>query len=241
MDRFGLIGHPIAHSLSPALFKAAYNGHYEYDLIETPDFDQAWSRFIESYKAINITAPFKLDAFRKAEIVSDEVRAIGAANILVKTPEGITAHNSDYLGVKSILKASMKDLSGDGAPVVLIIGYGGAGMAAAQAAKDLGMDITICNRNTDKASGLRPLDEIPVLAAVADIIVYNLPLAIPEMEGVMVPVILEANYKDPCLGPAYCEKYIPGTEWHLMQAVEGYELMCGEKPDIEQMRKIYKK
>lgn len=241
MDKFGLIGHPIAHSLSPRLFTAAYDGRYEYDLIETPVFEEAWERFMKSYKAINITAPFKLDAYRKADIVSDEVRSIGAANILVKTENGIAAHNSDYLGVRFILKKAMESLDGDDAPVALIVGYGGAGMAAAQAAKDLGMDVTICNRSTDKAPGLRPLEEIPILAEVADILIYNLPVAIPEMQGVKVPVILEANYKDPCLGPEYCTKYIPGTEWHLMQAVEGYELMCGEKPDIEKMREIYRK
>ena len=34
MKKFGLIGHPISHSLSPALFKAAYGGKYAYELIE---------------------------------------------------------------------------------------------------------------------------------------------------------------------------------------------------------------
>ena len=37
-SRFGLIGHPIAHSLSPALFRAGFDGKYPYELIETSDF-----------------------------------------------------------------------------------------------------------------------------------------------------------------------------------------------------------
>ena len=42
MKKFGLIGHPIAHSLSPALFKAAYNGRYQYDLIEGEEFEKSY-------------------------------------------------------------------------------------------------------------------------------------------------------------------------------------------------------
>ena len=66
MKKFGLIGHPIAHSLSPALFKAAYDGKYAYDLIEGEDFETSYRRFIEEYDAINVTAPFKEAAFAKA-------------------------------------------------------------------------------------------------------------------------------------------------------------------------------
>ena len=97
--KFGLIGHPIAHSLSPALFRAGYDGRYQYDLIETPDFEQAYERFIREYDGVNVTAPFKELAFRKADILSEECRRIGAANLLVKTPEGVKAYNSDYRGV----------------------------------------------------------------------------------------------------------------------------------------------
>ena len=62
MKKFGLIGHPIAHSLSPALFKAAFGGRYTYDLIEEEDFEKAYGRFLEEYDAINVTAPFKESA-----------------------------------------------------------------------------------------------------------------------------------------------------------------------------------
>ena len=102
--KFGLIGHPIGHSLSPALFKAGYDGRYPYELIETPDFEEAYQRFLEGYDGINVTAPFKELAIRKADILSEECRLIGATNLLVKTPEGIKAYNSDYLGVRLWLK-----------------------------------------------------------------------------------------------------------------------------------------
>ena len=104
MKRFGLIGHPIAHSLSPALFKAGYDGKYPYALIETADFDEAYIRFLNGYEGINVTAPFKELAYARADILSDECRIIKATNLLIRTPEGIKAYNSDYLGVRMWLQ-----------------------------------------------------------------------------------------------------------------------------------------
>ena len=103
--KFGLIGHPIAHSLSPALFKAGYDGRYPYELIETADFEEAYQRFLDGYDGINVTAPFKELAFAKADILSEECQAVKATNLLVKTPEGIKAYNSDYLGVRMCNKS----------------------------------------------------------------------------------------------------------------------------------------
>ena len=113
MKRFGLIGHPVAHSLSPALFKAAYAGKYPYDLIEGEDFEASYQKFLEEYDAINVTAPFKEMAFRKADIVTEECKAIGATNLLVKTPEGVKAYNSDYLGVRRWLEERSLDFARD--------------------------------------------------------------------------------------------------------------------------------
>ena len=87
MEKFGLIGHPIAHSESPAVFAAAYGGRWPYDLIEGEDFELSWKRFLDGYRAINITAPFKELAFRKlleCGVVDESVRSIGAVNIAVK-------------------------------------------------------------------------------------------------------------------------------------------------------------
>ena len=74
MSRFGLIGFPIAHSLSPRLFKAAYGGRFRYDLLEYEDFDTAFRLFMKSYDAVNITAPFKEFAFDKAKLRSEHTR-----------------------------------------------------------------------------------------------------------------------------------------------------------------------
>ena len=220
MMKFGLIGHPIAHSLSPALFKAGYDGRYPYDLIEGDDFEESYSRFTEGYDGINVTAPFKELAYAKADIVSDECRLIKATNLLVRTPEGVKAYNSDLLGVrmwlKEILVTDSKKTSDS--PTVLVVGCGGAGKAAAAAAVTLGMKAVVMNRNPERAARLaedltgagfnaeaRPLDNFRTCFAEADIIIYNIPTPIPELAALTredfapgkAKFILEANYRDP--------------------------------------------
>lgn len=147
MPKYGLIGYPIAHSLSPRLFKAAYGGRFRYDLLENEDFGAAFSLFMKSYDAVNVTAPFKEQAFGKAKFRSAEAELIGAANILVKTPRGLSCFNSDCTAVKALLEAA----GGDAVSKVLVVGCGGAGKAAAVAAFTLGMDVVVMNRSIQKA------------------------------------------------------------------------------------------
>lgn len=237
MKRFGLIGYPIAGSTSPALFTRAYNGKWPYDLIEDPDFESAWNKFMSSYHAVNVTAPYKEMAAARVKAeggwLSEESEVMGAINIAVKTPEGLKGYNSDFLGVRKVLSDNGL---GKGS-VAIVAGYGGAGKAAFAAARDLGMDVTVCNR-TRKAfpaaeGGVqefsRPLEELPLLVSVADILIYTLPVPVPELEGLSCPMILEANYRTPCLENA-TEHYIHGSVWHRAQGQAGYPLMTGEEP-----------
>ena len=255
--RFGLIGHPIEHSLSPALFKAGYNGLYPYDLIITEDFEEAYRRFMDGYDGINVTAPFKELALRKADIISEECRLVGATNLLIKTPEGITAYNSDFRG----LVAMFRDLKGDSPlsdheKIVLIVGAGGAGKAAKAASEALGYETTVINR-TQYNPEIKPLSAFREEFRKADIVIYNLPVRIPEIDMLtetdLCPgkekVILEANYRNPSFDNKLIQRmvdvnplisYIDGREWLLQQAVTGYELFTGETPDYEAMKEVIK-
>ena len=246
MRKFGLIGHPIEHSLSPALFKAGYNGRYTYDLIETPDFEKAYQRFLDGYDGINVTAPFKELAIKKADILSEECQAIGATNLLIKTPEGIKAHNSDYLGLRLWIEKIARPES-----KVLVVGLGGAGKAATQAARSSGHQVILMNR-TRYSEDIRPLSEFREAFREADIIIYNLPARLPELD-LLGPEdfieckkkhILEANYRNPSFNNEVIERltdihplleYTSGKTWLLMQALTGYEIFTGEKPDLERM------
>lgn len=259
--KFGLIGHPIAHSLSPALFKAGYDGKYPYELIETGDFEKAYQKFLDSYDGINVTAPFKELAYAKADILSEECKVIKATNLLVKTPEGIKAYNSDYLGVRRWLSEVAEGVARFSNPLplhtaikVLIVGLGGAGKAAAAAAESLGMEVIRMNR-TVRDEYTRPLSDFRECFREADIIIYNIPAAIPELEELtdsdFAPGkpkhIMEANYRNPSFGEGLIRKmkasnplaeYTGGKTWLLYQAVTGYEIFTGEKPDLERMSDV---
>ena len=225
--RFGLIGWPVEHSKSPALFTAAYAGKYAYDLIGDPDFEHCWNTFIEGpYRSVNVTAPFKAPAAARADFPDEAVQRMGAANILVKSPEGIIAHNSDYLGVRELLKAYVGRMHS-----VKVIGYGGAGKAAEAAAESLGFETEVL-RHHEIAGG-----------AEADIIIFTLPRAAEGTDRLRAKVLIEANYRDPAFGPGGIPvpegcTYVPGTSWHLAQAITGYALMTGEVPDVEAMKKV---
>ena len=170
--RFGIIGAPVTGSMSPRLFKAAYGGRFAYDLIEEDDFGKAWERFLTEYDGVNVTAPFKSAAAAAGDVRSPEVARIGAANLAVKTPQGVKVYNTDYAGV---LRALAPALESAGCPIgsgmtrsgkrAVVVGCGGAGRAAAAAAVDLGLGVTLVNRTLDKALAMaaeKPLwREIP--------------------------------------------------------------------------------
>lgn len=193
MNRFGLIGDPIATSLSPALFEAAYSGEFSYDLIHGADFGSSWKAFEDRYKGINVTAPFKQQAFSQADIFTACCRKIGAANIIVKTDDGILADNSDFTGVilsiaeayvpgivrefyeRYGIKAHIKihqyvkqalTMLFSRKPQALIVGCGGAGRAAAVAAAELGFDTALMNRTGEKAQKMA--DEMPEYGFIVD-------------------------------------------------------------------------
>ena len=251
MKRFGLIGHPIEHSLSPTLFRAGYDGRYPYELIQTSDFEEAYARFLAGYDGINVTAPFKELAIRKADILSDECKVIGATNLLIKTPDGIKAYNSDYLGIRlwiSMLSDGLKSML---PPKVLIVGTGGAGKAAGQAARSLGCEVVLMNR-TQYSEDIRPLSEFREAFRDADVVIYNLPVRLAGLEQLSsedfiegkAKYILEANYRNPSFDKDLIQRlqaihpqveYTRGETWLLLQALTGYEIFTGEKPDLEKM------
>ena len=239
MKRFGLIGHPVAGSFSPKLFEAAYGGRYTYDLIEGTEFDASWQRFLDEYDGINITAPFKEFAFRAVDALSDDARLCGAVNLAVKTPAGIVGYNTDVAGVVLAVREA-------GLPVseALVVGCGGAGRAAAVAALRLGCRVTLANRTPSRAAALAEelgCDWIPtedIAALSPDLVIYTVPGPMdgfPEFPGA---VILEANYRTPCL-EGRGKAYISGLRWLLYQAVAGYEIFTGETPDAGAMFRIF--
>lgn len=246
--KYGLIGYPISHSKSPELFRAAYTDHPElsYDLIEEDDFEKAYRRFLQEYDAVNVTAPFKGDAFRKVEVADTIARELFAVNILKKKDGKIYGYNSDFWALQRLLRPYV----GTPRPNVLVIGCGGAAKAAALAALKLKMSVRVANRDFRKArefcftgGGMIPLrlEQVPAQMASIQILIYALPVKIDLVDTLPLEgkVVVEANYKDPCLKDRCAEAgatYISGMDWLVGQAIEGYQLMTGLQPDAERVK-----
>jgi shikimate dehydrogenase len=159
MDRYVVIGNPVAHSLSPAIHAlfARETGQaltYERMLIELGGFERgARAFFSEGGCGANVTLPFKLDAFDFADARSPRAERAGAANFLMRRADGIFADNTDGAGLVSDLTVNLGfDLRGKR---VLLAGAGGA--ARGVLAPLLGAAparVVIANRTPDKAHEL---------------------------------------------------------------------------------------
>lgn len=148
MRRLAVLGHPIAHSRSPAMHGAALAelgiaGEWSYEAI-----DVAPDRFEEQVRAMaagdfagaNVTVPHKSAALAVADTVSEACREIGAANTLVFDGEEIEAANTDAGGFLAALPDS---------PVgkhALVLGAGGAARAIVWALLYEGGEVDVWNR-----------------------------------------------------------------------------------------------
>lgn len=260
----GLIGNPIGHSLSPALFREYFASRpdilrqWSYDLIERDSFDEAWNTFLQDYAAVNVTAPFKENAFRAADSHDYSALRCRASNLLVKTPdEGVKAYNTDFEAVLEIIQQELQLTAATEKAErrkVLVIGAGGAGKAATAAAIEAGMQVSLCNRTVSRAQefadyllGYDPHGRGSVTRVIgtdlysaileAGIIIYTLPgpsdilthLLSSAPDIFSGKIVLEANYKDPVLASVPCRRYISGLTWLRLQAIATYRIVITDR------------
>jgi shikimate dehydrogenase len=234
MKKFALIGHPVAGSLSPVLIKAAYQGRYTYDLVDREHFEEAWDVFVHEYDGINVTAPFKQDAFAKVDFLDPQAQATGAVNLVIPRGGGYAGYNTDVDGVLVALRETGLSFAD-----ALVVGNGGAARAAVYAARALGCTVTVCGRSVEKAAALRcPAVSLEDASRLhPDLIIYTLPGRAPVPQGLPFSgaVVLEAEYRIPQLSAGDCRLYVSGRRWMLGQAVAGYRLFTGEEPDVQEM------
>ncbi len=142
--RFGLFGHPVASSASPAMHRAAFkalNLPHFYDAIDCPDrasLDFAIASVRRGFIAgANVTAPHKRTALEFVDEVDPLARAVGATNLLVRNAAGgLLALNTDVPALADELRALQPATA-----TALIVGAGGAASAALAACKELGVRV----------------------------------------------------------------------------------------------------
>lgn len=185
MDVYGVIGHPVGHSLSPPLHEAGFaaldlDARY---VTFQPATDAAVAA-VESaatlgIAGLNVTVPFKQDVLGAVEPTALAER-IGAVNTIDFATDPPTGDNTDAAGVKRALAHHDVPLEGR----AVVVGAGGAGRASAVALADAGMAVDVANRTVERAQTVageltaagwtaagHGLEAIPGLLAEADVLV----------------------------------------------------------------------
>ena len=137
---FVLFGHPVRHSISAHMFKAAFRDaglphiYSPVDVGSTEALRRAVGYVRDGiYDGANITLPYKRDVLQYVDALDPSAERVGAANVIVSNAAGqITAHNTDETALYEIIGAATS-----GRSRAAILGSGGAAFAAISACRRL--------------------------------------------------------------------------------------------------------
>lgn len=158
-DRYAVIGNPIGHTKSP-MIQMAFAEQTSQDMDYTAilgalgGFDDDVGAFRKSGgRGLNVTAPFKLDAFRYANKLQDGARLAGAVNCLSFDGDDVTGANFDGVGLTRDIERNL------GFPMrgkrVLLLGAGGAARGALLPfLEQQPAELVLVNRTVAKANSL---------------------------------------------------------------------------------------
>ena len=130
----GLIGGKLGHSYSPVIH--AELGDYAYHLWELEEEQVGAFVRSDTYRAMNVTIPYKKTVMPFLDEISPEAQRIGSVNTITRLPDGrLRGDNTDYYGFLQMLAGLRLSLCGK---KVLIIGAGGASATVQAVAQDQG-------------------------------------------------------------------------------------------------------
>lgn len=245
MKLAGVIGWPVAQSLSPRLhghWLAQYgiDGAYVKLPVRPEDFSAVLHGLQRAgFRGLSVTIPHKEAAFALAHRHDEAAREAGAVNQLVFHDDGsIEGLNTDVTG----LAASLADVDFAGKPVVLI-GAGGAARAALMALKGAG-EIRCLNRTVGRG-GAKGLEHWSVAARDAALVVHATSAGMKGTPSVpldlsMLPrdaVVCDIVYnplETPLLKQARAMglRTIDGLGMLMHQAVPAFEAFFGVEPEV---------
>lgn len=154
----GVVGLPVAQSLSPALHghwlgEHGIDGAYVPLPVQPADFARVMDALRRAgFRGVNVTVPHKEAAFALADRHDTAARAIGAVNLLIFGSHGTEGRNSDAAGMAAALTDGQVDVAGRAAA---IWGAGGTARAAICALAGMGAcEIRVFNRTVARAQTL---------------------------------------------------------------------------------------
>lgn len=261
--RCAVLGSPIAHSLSPALHRAAYDVlglDWTYEAVEVTaeelpafvaDLDRSW-------RGLSLTMPLKRAVLRLADRADDWARLAGAANTLVLEQGSWAAYNTDVPGAREALRERTSGMF----EAAIVLGGGATAASTLLALADLGCRRVVLAvreprraeetlavvRRHDRAPDVS-LERLDTLESVremqADVVVSTIPASAQDdrlraaVRG--VPVVFDVVY-DPWPTPlavdaaASGRTLVSGLDLLAHQAVLQVQLMTGRPVPVELLR-----
>jgi len=233
----GIAGNPVAHSLSPVIHNAwlaagGIDGAY---VPFAPADAAGFEALVAAGRAglimgLNVTAPFKEQAFALADQATAAARLTSSANILQFENGRVLADSSDGIGLMRGLKEQAPELDVAGRPVVML-GAGGAARAGSGALVEAGAEVRIVNRSPEHAEALAA-DLGPSVRVMADgdafdgaALVINA-LSVPPSIGFdrIAPgtVVMDMTYK-PLATP-----FLKAARERGLRTVDGLAMLIGQ-------------
>jgi 3-dehydroquinate dehydratase/shikimate dehydrogenase len=249
---FAIVGHPVAHSMSPAYHTTVFRQTGIDARMVMLDTD-GLSDLMAMSDALNldgfaVTHPFKQDALGHAASALPGAQATGAANTLLRTPAGWQARNTDWKAACDLLPRILRGWrkKHEGAPRALLLGSGGAARAIAIALADTDADVSVWSRNHDHARALAKDLETVALSNLdgltADLIINATPVGMAGVDGSALP-LSEQNFAPEALAldlayggddspfrqaaQAAGAQLTTGEDFFAIQARRQAELFCG--------------
>ncbi len=244
---YGVVGNPIAHSLSPVMHNAGFAAlglNATYVPLEAADADDftTFARAV-GMRGASITAPFKVAIFDRLDETDPLARRVGAVNTLVVRDGRWIGSNSDVEGFLAPLAGRMA-LKGTRAAV---LGAGGAARAVAVALVTQGARVAVCARRPGAAAEVARFAEAavgtwPPAPGSWDVLVNATsagsrgpdddPMAGVALDGEIVFDLVYAPAETPLIRHARAAGCltIGGLEMLVAQAERQFELWTGQRP-----------
>lgn len=254
----GIVGNPVSHSLSPVIHNAwleagGVDGAY---VAFAPKDAAGFEALVAAGRAgliagVNVTAPFKEQAFALADETAAAAQMTGSANILVFEEGRVRADSADGAGVLYALAEQAPKLKLDGASVVML-GAGGAARAGAGALIEAGAALSILNRTRERAEAL-VADLGPAVSVASDVnvlegadLVINALSVAPDISlAALKPsaVVMDMTYKPvvtPLLAAARARGLttVDGLAMLIGQAAPSFEAIFRRPPPPLDLRAI---
>lgn len=262
---FGVIGNPVAHSLSPRIHNAAFAAaglNAIYLSIEVHDVASFMRRMVHpksreldlNLSGLSVTAPHKTSVMPLLDTIDPLAGDIGAVNTIGIERGRLVGYNTDAKGFIAPLRRRLGDLRGVRCAV---IGSGGAARAVLSALRNAHAEATLVARNRQRANDLAKRfkaacpPQRPESFGAFDVVINATPLgtrgaainetpAIAEqLRGVRLAYDLVYNPAETRFlheaREAGCDT-LRGIEMLLAQATEQFKLWTGKEPDEQVMR-----